>query len=70
MTELSCLKDIRLIIPLGAAVENILKDILGEAADNVLWGFPHPSGLNGRRISQFAEHRQNMLDILETICFR
>lgn len=72
MTELSCLKDIRLIIPLGTAVENILKDILGETADTtsrVLWGFPHPSGLNGRRISQFAERRQSMLHILETIHF-
>lgn len=66
--ELDCVPNLKLIIPLGAAVEEILKEFFEPKSaqySKVLWGFPHPSGLNGRRKIQFEEKRESMLDILE-----
>lgn len=66
--ELDCVPDLKLIIPLGAAVEEILKEFFEPKSaqySKVLWGFPHPSGLNGRRKIQFEEKRESMLDILK-----
>jgi len=52
-----------LIIPLGKTVEGVL-DYLVQAeklgADRCLWGFPHPSGANGHRHKQFADHQDDM----------
>lgn len=64
--ELSCIPDLRLIIPLGTAVESVLRTLLEpESAlhGRVLWGFPHPSGLNGRRKAQFEANRERMAEI-------
>ena len=64
--EIECLQDIRLIIPLGTAVEKILTENSLPALSDVpvLRGFPHPSGLNAHRGDQFREHFEQMKDIL------
>lgn len=52
-----------LIVPLGKGVEEVLYEytragILKE--DNVLCGFPHPSGANGHRLQQFNSNKEKM----------
>ncbi|GFN32893.1 uracil-DNA glycosylase family protein [Paenibacillus xylaniclasticus] len=52
-----------LIIPLGVSVENGLRQFVEERLldrARCLWGFPHPSGANGHRHRQFAEHVKAM----------
>lgn len=52
-----------LIIPLGKAVERVLRRFAEQGRipeEHVLWGFPHPSGANGHRHRQFAEHEPTM----------
>ena len=68
--ELECMDRARLIIPLGSAVEAIFRDILDISATSnyeVLWGFPHPSGLNAHRVEQLQANRNNMLNILKRL---
>lgn len=70
--ELRCLNEIRLIIPLGSAVERIFKELYREpflCKPKILWGFPHPSGLNARRTDQFRKNREAMLCILKECGF-
>lgn len=65
--EVNCLSDVRLIIPLGAAVESIIREMNVQPLYqecNVLWGFPHPSGLNVHRKDQFEHNRESMNVIL------
>ena len=52
-----------LLIPLGKAVEEILlklqdDNIIGE--NQILLGFPHPSGANVNRVKQFEENKNDM----------
>jgi hypothetical protein len=52
-----------LIIPLGKGVEEIIyeytrADIFQK--ENVLFGFPHPSGANGHRLQQFNNNKEEM----------
>ncbi len=66
MEELRCIKNAKLIIPLGTSVESVFrKKILPIQNCEVLWGFPHPSGLNARRKDQFQNNRKSMLEILK-----
>ncbi|MFD2615339.1 hypothetical protein [Paenibacillus gansuensis] len=47
-----------LLIPLGRAVEDILRTLTERGSlkeSDVLWGFPHPSGANGHRHKQFDD---------------
>lgn len=70
--ELNCLKDVRLIIPLGAAVERVFREFDIETSlheRKILWGFPHPSGLNAHRTEQFQKNRENMSCILDKCRF-
>lgn len=51
------------IIPLGKAVEDVLKYMIHEKMikeEQCLFGFPHPSGANGHRKKQFEENRNNL----------
>ncbi|TWT13141.1 hypothetical protein [Planomicrobium sp. CPCC 101079] len=61
-TELNKM-DNPLIIPLGVNVSSAL-NYLGDqglvATENILSGFPHPSGGNGHRHKQFVEHKEAM----------
>lgn len=68
--ELDYIPNLKLIIPLGVAVEEILKELFKskpEQYHKILLGFPHPSGLNGKRIIQFKKNRESMVNRLENI---
>ena len=57
-----------LIIPLGKVVEEILQQMIKEnliKEEQCLLGFPHPSGANGHRKSQFKENKNKLLNIIE-----
>ncbi len=67
LEELCCIENGALVIPLGVAVETVFRDIgihrilpQGE----ILWGFPHPSGLNAHRFFQFNRNRENLLQTI------
>lgn len=65
--EVKCLSN-TLIIPLGKAVEEILQQMIKEKLikkEQCLLGFPHPSGANGHRKSQFKENKDKLLYIIE-----
>ena len=56
-------KDI-LIIPLGRAVEDVLLELCREgliSEEQILIGFPHPSGANVNRAVQFNENKEKMI---------
>lgn len=60
--ELSKLEDV-FIIPLGKGVEEALLYLVGQnliQENQVLRGFPHPSGANAHRFKQFEEHKESM----------
>ncbi len=72
MKELNCLEAVRLIIPLGTAVESIFRETAVLSSLHpcaVLWGFPHPSGLNVRRTEQFQTNRESMAKIIRNCDF-
>ena len=57
-----------LLIPLGKAVEEILlklqeDKIIGE--NQILLGFPHPSGANVNRVKQFEENKNDMTKFIK-----
>lgn len=54
-----------LVVPLGKATTIVLSDLVDRKrldGDRVLLGFPHPSGANAHRVSQFASNRTAMED--------
>lgn len=58
-----------LLVPLGKAVEEVLlklqsDGIIGE--NQILVGFPHPSGANVNRISQFKENKESMIKFIKS----
>lgn len=66
--ELSEIKNPCLIIPLGKAVENVLRKLSREPSfsrHTYLFGFPHPSGANGHRKRIFEEHLNEFTEIVE-----
>ncbi|MED4691310.1 uracil-DNA glycosylase family protein [Peribacillus frigoritolerans] len=57
-----------LIIPLGVNVTKVLNYLAGQDymdANNILLGFPHPSGGNGHRHKQFAANKEQMKMMLQ-----
>ena len=57
-----------LLIPLGKAVEEILLKLMNEGILNqnqILIGFPHPSGANVNRLTQFEENKKSMIEFIE-----
>jgi hypothetical protein len=59
-----------LIIPLGSAVESILRLLEREGkldSGRCLWGFPHPSGANGHRHAQFSSRAEKMRTIIASV---
>ncbi|MDW4510660.1 hypothetical protein R7236_19930 [Priestia megaterium] len=66
--ELSEIKNPCLIVPLGKAVENVLRKLSNEPSfsrHTYLFGFPHPSGANGHRNRIFEEHLDEFTGIVE-----
>lgn len=65
--ELEQLENKPLIIPLGNAVEDVLKVMIGEniiCEEQCLFGFPHPSGANGHRKNQFINNKSRLKEII------
>lgn len=60
--HLAMLDDL-LIVPLGETVSRVIRFIAPETT-HCLFGFPHPSGANGHRRSQFAERRSELKRIV------
>ena len=63
VSELSTLDPV-LIIPLGKGVEEALFYLAKQKLINenqILKGFPHPSGANAHRFKQFEENKQSMI---------
>ena len=57
-----------LFIPLGRAVEEILINLADKnfiKRDQILLNFPHPSGANVNRLSQFNENKENMINFIK-----
>ena len=66
LKELKIFKNI-IIVPLGTVVSNTiayLNDKFNLNLKNVLYGFPHPSGLNIGKDKQFDKNKREMLRIL------
>ena len=61
-------KDNILLIPLGKAVEEVLLKLKDEgilSENQILIGFPHPSGANVNRLIQFEENKKKMIEFIE-----
>ena len=57
-----------LIVPLGKAVEEVLKRMIKNnliKEEQCLLGFPHPSGAKSHRKKQFEENKMKLLSIVE-----
>ena len=66
LNSLDNLKEI-LLIPLGRAVEEVLLKLQSEGIltkEQILLGFPHPSGANVNRINQFKDNKDSMINII------
>ena len=65
--EFNSLKDV-FVIPLGTAVEEVLNELINKGIlkeEQVLKGFPHPSGANVNRISQLENNKISMMNIIK-----
>lgn len=63
VTELAMVPE-AVIIPLGKTVARLLRREADRGAiseDRCLFDFPHPSGGNGHRVRQYAQHREAMI---------
>lgn len=57
-----------LLIPLGRAVEEVLLKLKSDgiiSENQILLGFPHPSGANVNRVVQFEENKDNMIKFVK-----
>lgn len=65
--EFNSLNDV-LVIPLGTAVEEVLSELINKGIlkeEQVLKGFPHPSGANVNRIQQLENNKGSMMNIIK-----
>ena len=66
LKELDNFEDI-ILIPLGRAVEEVLDKLSGEKIINenqILKGFPHPSGANVNRMQQLRDNKGEMISFI------
>jgi hypothetical protein len=57
------------VIPLGKSVSTVLEHLCARGVverSRCLLGFPHPSGANGHRLRDFAEHREGLARQMES----
>ena len=57
-----------LLIPLGRAVEEVLCKLKDEnliKENQILMGFPHPSGANVNRLVQLEQNKEEMINFLK-----
>jgi hypothetical protein len=67
-SQIKMFKD-SLIIPLGKSVEEVLYSLINLGIldkRQCLMGFPHPSGANGHRLTQFMRNKEAMKHIIES----
>ena len=58
-----------LLIPLGKAVEEVLIKLREDGVikeNQILVGFPHPSGANVNRLVQFEKNKDNMIKFIKS----
>lgn len=61
-----------LLIPLGKAVEEVLLKLREQGIirkNQILIGFPHPSGANVNRLTQFQDNEENMINFIKEYTF-
>lgn len=57
-----------MIIPLGKAVEDVLRIMINEnviCEKQCLFGFPHPSGANGHRKEQYINNKNKLKETIQ-----
>ena len=57
-----------LLIPLGKAVEEVLIKLKEDGVikeEQILMGFPHPSGANVNRVTQFENNKESMIKFIK-----
>lgn len=67
LEDYSKLDDV-LIVPLGKAVEEVLDELVSKniiKEEQILRGFPHPSGANGHRLVQLEDNKESMISIIK-----
>ncbi|MGL5756939.1 MAG: hypothetical protein ACRCYC_16535 [Paraclostridium sp.] len=70
INELERIENFRdiLLIPLGKAVEEVLDKLRDEgiiSENQILTGFPHPSGANVNRMIQFEQNKEDMMKTIK-----
>jgi hypothetical protein len=56
-----------LIVPLGECVDVVMRSLIRAGvidSKRCLLGFPHPSGLNGHRLSKFDQNRKELIRVV------
>lgn len=70
ISEINELQNV-VIIPLGKAVEEVLKYLIDNSIINnkytILFGFPHPSGANGHRKEVFENNKKKLIKKVNSI---
>lgn len=70
ISEINELQNV-VIIPLGKAVEEVLKYLIDKSIINnkytILFGFPHPSGANGHRKEIFENNKKKLIKKVNSI---
>ncbi|MBR0427080.1 MAG: hypothetical protein IJK18_02610 [Clostridia bacterium] len=70
ISEINELQNV-VIIPLGKAVEEVLKYLIDNSIINnkytILFGFPHPSGANGHRKEIFENNKKRLIKKVNSI---
>lgn len=67
MQELKSIDNFKniLLIPLGKAVEEVLEKLSEEniiSENQILKGFPHPSGANVNRLAQLEQNKESLIN--------
>ncbi|MBY7141953.1 hypothetical protein KFZ56_02390 [Virgibacillus sp. NKC19-3] len=65
--EMNSLPNSSLLIPLGKGVDNIINELKQKGRINqvCLTRFPHPSGANGHRVSEFNKYKNYLIDNID-----
>lgn len=59
-----------IIIPMGKAVSQVLEYLISEDKinqNNILFNFPHPSGANAHRVTQFEQNKEMFIKLINNI---
>jgi len=62
-----------LLVPLGQSVTKVIEELVNQGdilGENCLFGFPHPSGLNGHRKKQLQKKKAELQHTVEEFAYR